>query len=153
MKRADLNMHNMTAVVKGGKGNRDRTIIWKEKDAWNTLMHYLAERDKLLENGFTIPGEEPVFARHDYHAHARKQIEPMGTNSMRVAHKELCKRAVMKYYNPHALRHRVATNLLNETGNMKAIQDFLGHKHFSTTADTYAHLATDKLIEIVRGGE
>jgi site-specific recombinase XerD len=151
LKRADLNQEKMTARVEGGKGNKDRDILWKTKEGWDSLMRYLVERDRILEH-FTVVGEEPVFSRHDYHAHARHQIEPIGINSLRVALRELCKRAGVPYFNPHSLRHRAGTELLNRTGNLEAVRIYLGHEHLSTTADTYMHLANEKVIEVVRGG-
>ncbi len=43
----------------------------------------------------------------------------------------------------HDLRHSCASLLLKNGVNMKAIQEWLGHSHFSTTANFYAHLDFD----------
>jgi len=43
----------------------------------------------------------------------------------------------------HDLRHSCASLLLNNGVSMKAIQEWLGHSHFSTTANFYAHLDYD----------
>ena len=43
----------------------------------------------------------------------------------------------------HDLRHSCASLLLNSGVSMKAIQEWLGHSHFSTTANFYAHLDYD----------
>lgn len=40
----------------------------------------------------------------------------------------------------HDLRHSCASLLLKHGVSMKAIQEWLGHSNFSTTANTYAHL-------------
>ena len=42
----------------------------------------------------------------------------------------------------HDLRHTNATLLLEDGASMKDVQDWMGHKSFSTTADTYAHVQT-----------
>lgn len=43
----------------------------------------------------------------------------------------------------HDLRHSCASLLLKNGVSMKAIQEWLGHSHFSTTANFYAHLDYD----------
>ena len=43
----------------------------------------------------------------------------------------------------HDLRHTCASLLLAKGVSMKEIQEWLGHSNFSTTANTYAHLAIE----------
>lgn len=43
----------------------------------------------------------------------------------------------------HDLRHSCASLLLKNGVIMKAIQEWLGHSHYSTTANFYAHLEHD----------
>ena len=150
LKRDDLNPNTMTAIVRGGKGNKDREIVFADKEAWDTVQKYLQERDSL---GFTVQGEEPVLARHDYHTHVHlREILPVGPNSMRVALRRILKEAGVDPFTPHQLRHRAGTNLLRKTGNPAIVQKFLGHANVSTTVDTYTHLTNDDVIEAVRGG-
>jgi integrase len=47
----------------------------------------------------------------------------------------------------HDLRHSCASLLLKNGVSMKAIQEWLGHSHFSTTANFYAHLDYDSKRE------
>ena len=150
LKRDDLNPSKMTAMVRGGKGNKDREIVFASKEAWDTVQTYLRERDKL---GFTVQGEEPVLARHDYEMHNKRVILPVGPESMRTALKRILKEAgVEDTFTPHQLRHRAGTNLLRKTGNPAIVQQYLGHKNVSTTIDTYTHLTNEDVIEAVRGG-
>ena len=148
MKRADLD-DNMTAWVRGGKGDKDRLIIFRDEDAWLAVQTYLQERDNL---GFEIVGEEPLFARHDKASHSWGKIMPMSPNSMRVALNGIQERAGAQHFSPHQLRHQAATDLYNRTGDIKVVQEYLGHADVSTTAGTYTHLSKDRLIETVRGG-
>ena len=46
----------------------------------------------------------------------------------------------------HDLRHSCASLLLANGVSLKQIQEWLGHKNFSITADTYAHLEFDSKI-------
>jgi integrase len=47
----------------------------------------------------------------------------------------------------HALRHTCATRLLKATGNIVTVKDWLGHTTIKTTADTYAHVETDSMVD------
>jgi len=54
----------------------------------------------------------------------------------------------------HDLRHTNATLLLEEGATLKEVQDWMGHKSLSTTADTYAHVqakAKKRLAETMSG--
>ncbi|HVI54406.1 MAG TPA: site-specific integrase [Luteibacter sp.] len=47
----------------------------------------------------------------------------------------------------HALRHTCATRLLKATGNINLVKEWLGHTTIKTTADTYAQVETDSMVD------
>lgn len=48
---------------------------------------------------------------------------------------------------PHALRHSCATRLLLATGNIKLVQEWLGHRDIQTTSSVYAKVLAEQSLQ------
>jgi integrase len=53
----------------------------------------------------------------------------------------------------HDLRRTAGSRLLRDTGNMKLVQQKLGHKTFAQTAAAYAHLSDEEMLEDMLAAE
>jgi site-specific recombinase XerD len=137
----------MTVWARETKGKEDRELIFKTRQGWETVMEYLAERDKA---GLKVVGKEPVLAAHDKVSWGKGTIHAMRTESLRVKLERLCQKAGVQKITPHALRHRKATRMLKETGNLENVKRVMGHQSADTTG-IYLKVDNSDLIRAVRG--
>jgi integrase len=127
-KQIDLENKNIIAVGKGGYFR----VIPIFKDLYEALVAHRATNQSKLVFPSPVTGQE--------------------LTSIKTVIKLAAKRAgITKRVYPHLLRHSFATHLLEATGDLRAVQELLGHKQISTT-EIYTHLSQDHKRKIVDVG-
>jgi len=125
-----LALDERTAMVRGGKGNKDRMVIlsntWAEK-----IGEYLSKRG--IESEF-------VFAKENGSKLSVDTVQRI----LRIAGKDA---GLLKRVTPHSLRHSFATHLLEAGENIRKIQELLGHNDLSTT-QIYTKVSKDALKRV-----
>jgi len=129
----DVNYGDATVRVTG-KGAKTR-IVPVGRHAITALKTWLAARER-------IPG-----VRHD-----ALFVNRSGTRLSQRAVQARLKRHALKQglgsrVHPHALRHSFASHLLQSSGDLRAVQDMLGHASISTT-QVYTQLDFQHLAKV-----
>jgi integrase len=83
------------------------------------------------------------------HLHAEKIFPDINGNMVTVTFERACKRAGIKDFRFHDLRHTFASYLTMGGGNLKTVQTLLGHKDLRMTM-RYSHLSPEYLREAVQ---
>lgn len=116
-----------------GKGNKERKLpMGKTAVTW--LQNWLALRDVFM------PQDDAVFL-----SNSGKRISPRNVQK-RFAEWGI-KQGVNNHINPHKLRHSFATHMLESCGDLRAVQELLGHANLSTT-QIYTHLDFQHLATV-----
>ena len=69
----------------------------------------------------------------------------VGVRMIQYRVQECGRRQIASKVYPRMLRHSFATHILESSGDLRAVQELLGHKHLSTT-QVYTHLDADHLM-------
>ena len=128
----DLNIQDMSLTVIG-KGNKKRMLPIGSK-AIQAIQEWIKVRSQLA-----APEEEALFVGNRGNRLSRRSVQS------RINHWAK-KNGLQQTVYPHLLRHSFATHLLEASGDLRAVQELLGHKDISTT-QVYTHLDFQHLTE------
>lgn len=128
----DLNIQDMSLTVIG-KGNKKRMLPIGSK-AIEAIQKWIKVRSQLA-----APEEEALFVGNRGSRLSRRSVQS------RINHWAK-KNGLQQTVYPHLLRHSFATHLLEASGDLRAVQELLGHKDISTT-QVYTHLDFQHLSE------
>ena len=121
----DVNFRDATVRVTG-KGSKTR-IVPVGSHALTALKAWLPARGELAR-----PGETAMFVGRDGGA--------LGPRAVQARLKQWARKlGLADKVHPHALRHSFASHLLQSSGDLRAVQEMLGHASISTT-QVYTHL-------------
>ncbi len=117
-----------------GKGSKERIVpVGKQAIEW--LQRYITEARPHF--GKTPPTRGEIFLSTHGTPLSRKTIWHLIKKYARVA-------GITKNITPHTLRHSFATHLLENGGDLRVIQEMLGHADISTT-QIYTHVDQRRL--------
>ena len=120
-------------LIVNGKGNKTRMV-----PVLHNVLTLIAEYVALCP--YPLPAEGPIFVG--------ARGGPLSPRIIQLAMERL--RGALGLPDsatPHALRHSFATHLLSRGGDLRAIQELLGHASPSTT-QVYTGIDTERLLEV-----
>ena len=117
-----------------GKGNKTRAIP-VGKQAKKAIKQWLNIRDNMANNE-----ELAMFVSQRGNRISRRSIQ------QRLKQWAM-KQGITSHVNPHMLRHSFASHLLESSGDLRAVQELLGHADISTT-QVYTHLDFQHLANV-----
>ena len=128
---------NDAAVRVTGKGSKTR-IVPMGSHAITALQAWLASRNQIAK-----AGEPALFVN--------RNGQRIGARAVQLRMKEWgIKQGITSNVHPHLLRHSFATHVLQSSGDLRAVQEMLGHASISTT-QVYTHLDFQHLARIYDG--
>ena len=136
---ASLNLNDKHAIFNGlltvkGKGSKDRVIPVGRK-AIAAVKEWLKVRAE-----FANPDEVALFTS--------KQKRRLSIRQIRARMKKWgIEQGLSANVHPHKLRHSFASHILESSGDLRAVQELLGHSNLSTT-QVYTHLDFQHLAKV-----
>ncbi len=129
----DIDLEDALLVVTG-KGAKTRRVPVGRK-AVQALRRWMGSRETLA-----TPEEEAIFV-----SRRGTRIHPRTVQSR--LKKWALEQGATRNLHPHLLRHSFASHLLESSGDLRAVQELLGHADISTT-QIYTHLDFQHLAQV-----
>ena len=131
----------------GGRVNE--IIQLKKSDIVNKKLTFRAETTKRKKERFVIIPNVFLKVLKEYMSSLTDDDVLFKLTSQRVwqLSKQYTKKAgINKDIHPHSFRHTYATELYHNTGDLKLVQELLGHSDIASTS-IYAHVSEEKKAE------
>jgi integrase/recombinase XerC len=119
-----------------GKGGKER-IVPIGKNALGAIAGY--RQNLKRECGISEKLAGPLFLNKNKGRLSARSVA-------RILDKLVTACGLLTPVSPHTLRHTFATHMLDAGADLRAVQEYLGHKSLSTT-QKYTHVSIDRLME------
>ena len=126
----DLNQEDSSVIVTG-KGNKQRLLPIGKK-AVVALKNWLKVREALPQKTSRVKDEAALFLSERGNRISTRNVQS------RIRH-WTSHQGIPGNIHPHMLRHSFASHMLESSGDLRAVQELLGHADISTT-QIYTHL-------------
>ncbi len=133
LKPEDVDFSSGTVRVIG-KGEKTR-IVPVGKKAIEALQSWLAASQTIIKSGV----KALFLSKHGNAISARTISHRLKMHSR--------KKHIRQNVHPHMLRHSFASHLLQSSGDLRAVQEMLGHAHIAST-QVYTHLDFQHLTKV-----
>jgi len=155
----------------GELGRRDRALLelfyssglrlselcalhWRDLDFASGLVTVLGKGNRQRRVPFGRPAREALLAWQQEHGgQAATPVfpgrnGPISQRAVQVRIKQLAQRqGLFKHVHPHMLRHSFASHILESSGDLRGVQELLGHADIATT-QIYTHLDFQHLAKV-----
>jgi integrase/recombinase XerC len=131
----DLDLKDHTVRVLG-KGEKTR-IVPVGRMARDAVQQWLVERSALLQRH---PAQTALFVSRSGQRLSARAVQKRVAAAAR-------RRGLTQHVHPHLFRHSFASHLLESSGELRGVQELLGHANISTT-QIYSHLDFQHLARI-----
>ena len=137
----DVDLDDLSALILGGKGEKDRTVLFTDLTA-EGIQEWMAER-RLRAEKQVKEERQALFLTKNGHRITPRWVQKLMD---RIADRAEIKRSRLT---PHTLRHTFASGLLERGADLVTIQRLLGHASIATTR-VYLEISDQTLREIYK---
>lgn len=128
----------LTAIYTGLRRGRILDLTWDQIDFNNNIIVYMGKDGQPKSVPMVQPLREMLLSMPHDHQYVFT-FRGHRIHEFKNAWKHAFDKSGIPYLNFHALRHTTATWLLRSSGNLRLVQQVLGHTNINTTTK-YAHL-------------
>ena len=137
----DVDLDDLSALILGGKGEKDRTVLFTDLTA-EGIQEWMVERRMRAEKQVKEE-RQALFLTKNGHRITPRWVQKLMD---RIADRAEIKRSRLT---PHTLRHTFASGLLERGADLVTIQRLLGHASIATTR-VYLEISDQTLREIYK---
>lgn len=129
----DVDLDENILLIRSGKGDKGRIVVVPD-DCTKAIRSYLRLRSKMA------PPTKSLFVSNKKSRYDTSTIERIIREVTQLA-------GIKKRVTPHVLRHTLATSIMRNGGDIRFIQEILGHASVATT-QIYTHIDENTLKEM-----